>query len=551
MGVKNLTFAVALIGFGAKNLCALANLLPEILFSSSDPQRSRQLAELRRTGQLRELVPRAYTSDLTSDLAVIVRRHWIKLVTHLYPESLLAYKTGLRFAPDAAGNLFFHGKKRRPVEWPGHRLYFTEGAPPLAADAVLAGSLRAPSLARGMLENYLDVRAVQGVQRTLTAAELEQRLLQLFDVEGEVGLNRLRDEARALSTQLGWEFAFQRLERVVAALLSTGPGGRVLLTQAGQAKSLGQPYDTIRVERLGRLRTYLLSQSWPTHEVTLGADLTSYQVIAFYESYFSNFIEGTEFTITEAKQIVFEGVEIAMQVEDSHDVRSLYEMCSDAMNLVIPMADYATFEDWLRRQHRHLLAKRPSKRPGLFKERANRAGDTEFVAPPYVIGTLREGYEMLAGLQHPFARAIFLMFMISEVHPFDDGNGRVARLAMNAVLSAEGCAKLIIPTVYRDDYLLGLRALTRRQDPGQYARMMQRVWGWSAVIPAGSLEEAEVYLVNSNAFKLSAEAAIVFERKVFPRNRRRLAAKIFVAGTEPESHLRPHDPFRPRDPRRY
>lgn len=28
------------------------------------------------------------------------------------------------------------------------------------------------------------------------------------------------------------------------------------------------------------------------------------------------------------------------------------------------------------------------------------------------------------------------MFVISEVHPFKDGNGRTARLAMNCVLSA-------------------------------------------------------------------------------------------------------------------
>jgi len=33
------------------------------------------------------------------------------------------------------------------------------------------------------------------------------------------------------------------------------------------------------------------------------------------------------------------------------------------------------------------------------------------------------------------ARALLAMFIVSEVHPFIDGNGRLARLVMNAELS--------------------------------------------------------------------------------------------------------------------
>lgn len=44
-------------------------------------------------------------------------------------------------------------------------------------------------------------------------------------------------------------------------------------------------------------------------------------------------------------------------------------------------------------------------------------------------GRLRRGFDILSGLIDPFDRAVFAMFLVSEVHPFDDGNGRVARLA--------------------------------------------------------------------------------------------------------------------------
>ena len=52
------------------------------------------------------------------------------------------------------------------------------------------------------------------------------------------------------------------------------------------------------------------------------------------------------------------------------------------------------------------------------------------------------------------------MFLISEVHPFNDGNGRVSRLGMNAEVAAAGQARLIIPTSLRGDYLTVLEALT-------------------------------------------------------------------------------------------
>jgi Fic family protein len=58
-------------------------------------------------------------------------------------------------------------------------------------------------------------------------------------------------------------------------------------------------------------------------------------------------------------------------------------------------------------------------------------------------------------------RALFLMLLITEVHPFEDGNGRVARLMMNAELSAIDQFKCMIPTVHRDNYLNGLRGVSR------------------------------------------------------------------------------------------
>jgi len=49
-----------------------------------------------------------------------------------------------------------------------------------------------------------------------------------------------------------------------------------------------------------------------------------------------------------------------------------------------------------------------------------------------------------------------MMFLVSEVHPFADGSGRIARM-MNV---HAGELRIVIPAVYRLNYLAVLRAAT-------------------------------------------------------------------------------------------
>jgi len=73
------------------------------------------------------------------------------------------------------------------------------------------------------------------------------------------------------------------------------------------------------------------------------------------------------------------------------------------------------------------------------------------------------------------------MFLIAEVHPFMDGNGRIARIMMNAELSAANEFRIIIPTIYRTNYLTSLRALNQnRVEP--YLRTMDFAQKYTAAI---------------------------------------------------------------------
>lgn len=148
-----------------------------------------------------------------------------------------------------------------------------------------------------------------------------------------------------------------------------------------------------------------------------------------------------------------------------------------------------------------MMSARPDRNPGEFKTINNRAGDTHFVDYRLVRGMLRKGYEIYQALTHPFARAVFMLFMISETHPFADGNGRISRIMMNAELTHASQSKIIIPTVFRDDYLGALRRLSRRNDPTVIIRAIQRVQRFSYNIQGNNYEELKNYIESTNAFK--------------------------------------------------
>jgi hypothetical protein len=57
---------------------------------------------------------------------------------------------------------------------------------------------------------------------------------------------------------------------------------------------------------------------------------------SFFESYFSNYIEGTEFEISEAERIVFQNQNIENRHADSHDVLAVYRQVSDYQQMSTP-----------------------------------------------------------------------------------------------------------------------------------------------------------------------------------------------------------------------
>jgi Fic family protein len=66
----------------------------------------------------------------------------------------------------------------------------------------------------------------------------------------------------------------------------------------------------------------------------------------------------------------------------------------------------------------------------------------------------------------PVILAAWLHKEIARVHPFADGNGRVARLAMNTVMIQRGHLPIIIPPILRSQYIQSLEI--SRVDPNSF-----------------------------------------------------------------------------------
>jgi hypothetical protein len=74
---------------------------------------------------------------------------------------------------------------------------------------------------------------------------------------------------------------------------------------------------------------------------------------------------------------------------------------------------------------------------------------------------------------------------------------------MNAELSVVGSCPIIVPTLFREQYLDCLRVLTRDGDARPYLSAMQRIHGWTASFDYENLDDVIARMKACNAFERS------------------------------------------------
>jgi hypothetical protein len=451
---------------------------------------------------------------LVQPLESIVRRELFALCSLVASGSIISHRSALEGGrPTAAGNLFLTGANRRDFELPGVKLRMAKGVGPLDSDIripTFTGDAFISSQARALLENLTSSRGNPAERRTTGAEGVEDWLARFISRDVSGATNKIRDAARGIAGPLGLENEFKQLDRIIGALLGTQ---RTHLTApAAIARAAGKPYDDARVTLFQTLAAELQGNSLhiPTADPNIDSDLQ-----AFIETYFSNYIEGTEFEIEEAHDIVVQGRPLKYREDDSHDILGTYRAILESKASPIIPQRFEDFAKQLQDWNREVIESRHSKSPGEFKTESNRAGNTVFVIPDLVVGTLEKGYEAIMSAATPANRAALAMFVVAEVHPFTDGNGRTARLAMNLFLTEGGLTRIIIPTVYRDDYISALKAMSSNSLPTPLVRMLGRAARFSRWVNMRSKASAFADLKRSNALgrpetdKLSFDDSLV------------------------------------------
>jgi hypothetical protein len=471
----------------------------EILFAGDVP--SSTLADMERRGAIRRLARGIYTRNLTDPPEAVVHRNWITIVGHQLPNAVITDRSAPVGGPvDGVLYVSSQGRGRVPIELPGLTISRRHGPGPVDGDIPLPGGAFLASKPRGLIDNAAPSRARKGAARTLSATELgewvdricrndgEQRLLE-YRITGE----RIAGAIEAHPAQL------ETVSHLISAAVRSGPL-RDIDSPALEARRSGTPHDADRTRRFDVLVDHL--NDLPPRRIE--ARPAPWQ--PFFEAYFSNFIEGTEFTVEEAIAIAIDQVADQSRPADSHDISGTYALLSNQAMIAECAATPEEFVTLLKDRHALIMGGRPEVHPGQLKERGNQAGTTIFVRPELVIGTLTEGWRRLDNLASPFHRAVYICFVVAEVHPFDDGNGRLSRVFMTSELVAAGQSRIIVPTISRNDYLAALRLLSRQDNPEMLPQVLQHLWRFTDRVDFTSLDEAMADLTASNAFVEASDA---------------------------------------------
>jgi hypothetical protein len=470
-----------------------------LLYAELNSAQTRAVQRRLQAGTLVLMAKGVATSAPAAQWPALIARERVRVLAALLPGAVLGYRSAFNGGLPDDGVLYLSGTYNRTVALPGLTVAVHKGAAAQAGDMPMQGrNLYFPSEPRLLLENLAQSRGL--AKKSVGKEAVEARLLSICDTRGEEALQCLREAARALAPTLGFAKEYAQLDALVGSILRTRASQ--LTTAAGKARTARIPYDAERLALLESLAAALRSKPLrQPAEVAQSAQARTH--FAFLESYFSNFIEGTEFDVQEARSFALDGKPIADRPKDSHDIMGVLRQAVSPAWAMQTLAAGEPVLAQLRARHADQMAQRPEVSPGEFKARANRAGNTEFGSPVLVRGSLVEGSKILPSVPAGTARALLAMFLVAEVHPFADGNGRLARLVMNAELTAVGACRIIIPTLFREEYLDCLRLLTRTHDPLPFIAAMQKIQAWTAAFDYQNIDQVITTMQSCHAFERS------------------------------------------------
>ena len=185
-------------------------------------------------------------------------------------------------------------------------------------------------------------------------------------------------------------------------------------------------------------------------------------------TYTSNALEGNSLTESETKVVIEDGLTIG-----GKPLKDVYEATghAQAFDFLYKLTkDEPISEDNILKIHRLFYGQIDKDNAGTWRKVCVFISGSRRVLPaPEKVPTLMADFvRWMAdndGRLHPVEFAALVHQKFVYIHPFVDGNGRVARLLMNLVLMRAGWTLAIIPPICRHEYIATLDKAGRMPAP--------------------------------------------------------------------------------------
>lgn len=189
-------------------------------------------------------------------------------------------------------------------------------------------------------------------------------------------------------------------------------------------------------------------------------------------AYTSNALEGNSLTLTETKILLEDGISPAgKQIRDCYEATG-HGKAYDLMLHLAHLAEPIFTQQTISRLHQLFYSGIDMDQAGKFREEQVIITGTNYVPPspkdvPEQMDLFLKEFAQKEMCIHPIELAVQAHCKLVDIHPFVDGNGRIARLLMNLILVRNGYCIVSIPPVLRNDYIAALQKMQKGEDQGE------------------------------------------------------------------------------------
>ncbi|MBI4599471.1 Fic family protein [Candidatus Uhrbacteria bacterium] len=184
-------------------------------------------------------------------------------------------------------------------------------------------------------------------------------------------------------------------------------------------------------------------------------------------TYHSNALEGNTLSLGETKLVVEDGITVGGHpLREILEAKNHKEVIEELISII--QKKKSITEQLIKKLHKTLIKEIDNETAGRYRKIQVYITGEEVLPPPArrVPLLMKEFWAWFAKQKKtdPVVLAAKAHYRFVKIHPFTDGNGRIARVLSNIILMRAGYPLVIIPVVVRQKYLTALHSSRTEMD---------------------------------------------------------------------------------------